>query len=63
MALTKKEKEVANLLLEGLNSQEIAEKLYISKFTVLTHRKRLLKKLNAKNTAEMMKILIATKLE
>ncbi len=63
VALTKKEKEVADLLLEGYNSQEIAEKLYISKFTVLTHRKRLLKKLNAKNTAEMMKILIATKLE
>jgi DNA-binding CsgD family transcriptional regulator len=61
--LTKKEKEIANLLLDGLNSQEIAEKLFISKYTVLTHRKKLLKKLNAKNTAEMMKILISTKFD
>lgn len=60
--LTKKEKEIANFLLEGLDSQQIADKLFISRNTVFTHRKNLLKKLNAKNTGEMLKILSSNKL-
>lgn len=60
--LTKKEKEIANFLLEGLDSQQIADKLFISRNTVFTHRKNLLKKLNAKNTGEMLKILSSNRL-
>lgn len=57
--LTKKEREVARLLMEGLNSESIAKRMYISTNTVYTHRKNILKKLGAKNTPEMLKILFA----
>lgn len=55
--LTKKEKEVVELMLEGLESKDIGEKLNISINTVGTHRKNILRKLGAKNVAEMVKIL------
>ncbi|MCH7397268.1 LuxR C-terminal-related transcriptional regulator [Belliella sp. DSM 107340] len=58
--LTKKEKEIAKLILESKNSQEIADQLNIAKNTVNTHRKNIFKKLKAKNTVELMKILITT---
>jgi DNA-binding CsgD family transcriptional regulator len=57
--LSRKEKEVALLLLDGLDSQEIAEKMFISINTVFTHRKKILKKLGAKNSNDLMKILIS----
>lgn len=60
--LTKKEKMIANMILDGLNSQEIANELNIAKNTVNTHRKNILKKLNAKNTVELMKILLASRM-
>jgi two-component system, NarL family, nitrate/nitrite response regulator NarL len=37
-----------------LTTQEIAKKLFISKNTVETHRKNLLYKLEARNTAELI---------
>jgi DNA-binding CsgD family transcriptional regulator len=55
--LTKKEKEVVELMLEGMESKDIGEKLNISINTVGTHRKNILRKLGAKNVAEMVKIL------
>ncbi|MDF2156395.1 LuxR C-terminal-related transcriptional regulator [Algoriphagus sp. CAU 1675] len=55
--LTKKEKEIVILLLEGMESREIAEKLNISINTVATHRKNILRKLGARNIGEMIKIL------
>ncbi|MFD2034291.1 helix-turn-helix transcriptional regulator [Belliella marina] len=61
--LTKKEREISNMILEGKNSQEIATKLNISKNTVNTHRKNIFKKLKAKNTAELMKILLTTSID
>jgi DNA-binding CsgD family transcriptional regulator len=39
------------LIAEGLTNAEIAEKLFLSIATVNTHRKSLLEKLDAKNTA------------
>ncbi|ERM82885.1 hypothetical protein P872_05400 [Rhodonellum psychrophilum GCM71 = DSM 17998] len=56
--LTKKEKEIGSLMLEGLDSKEIAEKLFISVNTVFTHRKKIMKKLKAKNTGDMIKKLM-----
>lgn len=56
--LTRREKEVLELISEGLTNNEIAEKLFISSTTVDTHRKNLLSKLNAKNTAELVKIAV-----
>ena len=53
--LTRREKEILNLIIEENTTEEIAELLFISKTTVITHRKSLLRKLNAKNTAGLVK--------
>lgn len=53
--LTKREREVLTLLAEGKKAQEIATLLYISLPTVRSHRYRLMKKLNLKNLAELVK--------
>lgn len=57
VSLTKKEKEIVKLILEGNGSKEISSGLNISVNTVGTHRKNILKKLGAKNVGEMIKIL------
>lgn len=54
--ITQREKEVLQLIAEGLSNQEIAEQLFISLRTVETHRYNLLQKLNVKNTAGLVKI-------
>jgi DNA-binding NarL/FixJ family response regulator len=52
--LSDREKEVLEHIASGLTTQEIGEKLFISKNTVETHRKNLLYKLKARNTAELV---------
>lgn len=52
--LTNREKEVAELLAKGLSTKIISEQLCISFNTVESHRKNLLQKLEAKNTAELI---------
>lgn len=54
--LTRREKEVLELIAEGMTNSEIARKLFISVTTVDTHRKNLLAKLEAKNTASLVRI-------
>lgn len=49
--ISRREKEVLLLIAEGLTNAEVAEKLFISIPTVNTHRKSLLQKFDAKNTA------------
>ncbi|WP_242083634.1 response regulator [Aestuariivivens sediminis] len=53
--LSKKELEVLELISKGLTTKEIAAKLYVSSRTIETHRANILKKLNVKNTAELIK--------
>jgi DNA-binding NarL/FixJ family response regulator len=53
--VTRREKEVLALLDEGLNGPQIAERLFLSPFTVETHRKNLLLKFNVSNTQQMLK--------
>ena len=48
--LSKREKEVLQLICSELTNQEIADKLYISKRTVESHRERIMEKLGVKNT-------------
>ncbi|MBK6938009.1 MAG: response regulator transcription factor [Chitinophagaceae bacterium] len=60
--LTRREKEVLGLIAEGMTNGEIAEKLFVSVTTVDTHRKNLLAKLGAKNTAELVKLAFYHKL-
>ena len=40
----------------GMTNNEIAEKIFISASTVDTHRKNLLAKMPARNTAELVKL-------
>ena len=49
-----REKEVLECIATGQTTHEIAEQLFISKNTVETHRKNLLYKLKARNTAELV---------
>jgi len=53
--LSPREKEVLCLIAEGFTNPEIAEKLFISPLTVDSHRKNLLLKLSARNTASLIK--------
>jgi PAS domain S-box-containing protein len=53
--LSRREKEVLYLLAEGLLSKQIAESLYISKHTVDSHRKNLLRKTGSESTAALVK--------
>ena len=57
--LTKREKEIITLLCEGKSSAEIAEMLFVSTNTVITHRKNITKKLDIKSFAELVKFAIA----
>lgn len=54
--LTKREKEILNLVALGKTTQAIADELFLSKLTVETHRKHLLQKFKVKNVAELIKI-------
>ena len=60
--ITRKEKEVLELLADGLANNEIAEKLFVSAATVDSHRKSLILKLNAKNTPGLIKLAFVHKL-
>ncbi len=52
--LTKREKEILDLIAKELTMPEIAEVLFISPSTVVTHRKRLLQKFEVRNTAGLI---------
>ncbi|MCW5909824.1 MAG: response regulator transcription factor [Cyclobacteriaceae bacterium] len=54
--LTRREKEILQLLADGLNGPEIAEKLFLSAFTIETHRKNLFKKFNVHSVQSLLKI-------
>lgn len=53
--ISRREKEILVLISDGLKNSEIAEKLFISVFTVNTHRKSLLAKFKVNNTAGLLK--------
>lgn len=53
--LTRREKEVLELIVEECTTQEIADCLFLSVSTVETHRMNLIAKLNAKNVAGLVK--------
>lgn len=53
--LSAREVEILNLIATGLTTKEIAEKLIVSTRTIETHRVNMMKKLNVKNSAELIK--------
>lgn len=55
-AITRREKEIMELLDKGFTGPQIAEKLFLSHFTVETHRKNLMKKLHANNVQMLLNV-------
>ncbi len=53
--ISRREKEVLHLIAFEHSTKMIADQLYISKHTVVSHRKNLLAKLNVKNTAGLVR--------
>lgn len=60
--LSRREKEILGLISEGYTNPQIAEKLFLSSFTVDSHRKNLLAKLDVKNTASLIRLAVERKL-
>lgn len=56
--LTDREKEVLQLVAEGLTSAEIGERLFISKRTVDKHRQNLMAKLDVNRTADLIRLAL-----
>ena len=54
--ITRREKEVLQLIADGLTNHAIAEKLFISTTTVDTHRNSLLSKFEVRNTANLVRL-------
>ncbi len=55
--LTRRQVEIAKRIFEGKTSAEIAEDLFLSKHTVDTHRRTILRKTGCKNTTELFRLL------
>lgn len=56
--LTPRERQILQLVAEGVTSRDIADKLDISKRTVEHHRANMMKKLNIKRVADLIKYAI-----
>ena len=60
--ISRREKEVLELIVKEFTTQEIANQLFISLKTVESHRSSLLSKLNARNSAGLVRIAMENKL-
>ncbi len=60
--LTPRETDLLRLIVDGYTNTEIAEKLFLGVETINSYRKNLLFKLNARNTAVLVKMAIEQKL-
>ena len=54
-SISPREKEVLKLVADGYSSKQIADKLFISCHTAISHRKNLMEKFKVKNTAQLIK--------
>jgi DNA-binding CsgD family transcriptional regulator len=60
-ALSQKEREILTLISQGLTSREIAVKIFLSPYTVNTHRRNILRKTGAKNILAVVALAIQHK--
>lgn len=60
--LTKREKEVLQLIASGLTNPQIAEQLFVSQSTIDSHRKSLMTKMEVKNTVALLKFCVENEL-
>ncbi|MBS4056009.1 MAG: response regulator transcription factor [Bacteroidetes bacterium] len=56
--ITRRESEVLQLLAEGLNNKEIADRLFVSERTIVGHKSNLMAKTNCKNTVALLAFAI-----
>jgi DNA-binding NarL/FixJ family response regulator len=61
-ALTKREKQILELIAEGQTNHEIADALFLNVTTIDSHRKNMLTKFNVKNTAALIKMAVSNHL-
>ena len=62
LVLSRREREVLQLVAEGLTTVQIADQLITSKRTVETHRQNILQKTGCKNTASLISYAISHQL-
>lgn len=55
LSISPREKQVLRLISDGYSSKQIADMLYISNHTAISHRKNLIEKFKVKNTAHLVK--------
>ncbi|UXX77776.1 response regulator transcription factor [Reichenbachiella carrageenanivorans] len=55
--LSKRELDVIKLVAEGKTSQQIADELFISELTVQTHRRNMMRKLDLKNSMQVVQFV------
>jgi DNA-binding NarL/FixJ family response regulator len=60
--LSNKEKEILQFLVDGMSSREIAERLQLSVRTVDNHRANMMRRLQVRNAAELVRIAVEEKL-
>lgn len=56
--LTKRESEILLLIKANNTNQQIADKLFLSVYTVETHRKNIMQKLGLKNPSALIKFIL-----
>ena len=56
LKITARELEVLHCIAEGMKAHEIAKHLFLSHYTINDHRRNLMDKLDAKNTANMISL-------
>lgn len=60
--ITKRELEIIELIKNNLTNQQIADKLFLSVYTVETHRKNIMQKLELHNPSALIKFIIENNL-
>ena len=60
--LSNKEKEILQFLVDGMSSREIAEKLQLSTRTVDNHRANMMRRLQVRNAAELVRMAVEDRL-
>lgn len=60
--LTKRESEILHCIVDGLSNKMIGAQLFISEKTVNAHRYNIMKKLDAKNSADLVRITLSNNL-
>ena len=62
MSLTRRERDVLVLVAQGHTNQKIADQLFLSKHTIETHRKNIMRKMDFKSSAELIQFAVLQKL-